>query len=86
MSEQELVEAGFEKKVVLKEESGDTTDYYYYYLDLGIITFTSFDNTQIKILSKGKEWIVYPNDDPSLRIKDIDDVNEMKILKMKWRQ
>jgi hypothetical protein len=77
MSEQELVEAGFEKKVILKEESGDTTDYYYYHLDLGVISFTSFDNDQIKII--GKDWIVYVNDSFDLKITDINKVNQVKI-------
>jgi hypothetical protein len=48
MSEQDLIELGFSKQVVLVKESGNEYDYYYYTLDLMEgIAFYSSSNDEI---------------------------------------
>lgn len=49
MSEQDLIELGFSKQVVLVKESGNQYDYYYYTLDLmdGIAFYSSGNDEMI---------------------------------------
>lgn len=48
MSEQDLIELGFSKQVVLVKESGNQYDYYYYTLDLmDGIAFYSASNDEM---------------------------------------
>lgn len=54
MTENELVELGFEKVLVPVEESGAKNDFWYYNLDIGELSFISGDNED----SGTKMWMV----------------------------
>jgi hypothetical protein len=70
MTEEELIEEGFEKVIVPIHESGDKDDYYYYkYVVNSYCTLTTNEST---VASK-KNWYVRC-DELDLSIKDIDDV------------
>ena len=81
MTEEELIEEGFERIDVPIEESGDETDYYYYRFSLGRgFALYSSENTD----SPGKKWRVR-FDEFSDNITDIEDIQTLKALFKKWK-
>jgi hypothetical protein len=55
MKEQDLIDAGFTKRIVTKEESGNKEDFYYYFLEvLDGITLVSDATVEIE----GDQWTV----------------------------
>lgn len=70
MSEEELIEEGFQRIDVLIEESGDKTDYYFYNLNLNDdVVLTSSTNEDSAI----KNWVVYINNN-NIVVKNILDL------------
>ena len=66
MTEQELINAGFEKQEAKNAETGNGYDYYYYILELCEgITLMSEDNDRVK----DNNWEVRSFDIPALKIK-----------------
>lgn len=77
MTEQTLVDLGFERVDVPVEESGDKP-FHYYTLDIGDICLISNDNED----AEERGWGVELFDFPSMTIKGAGDVEELiKILK-----
>ena len=80
MTEEELINEGFEKVYVDKEESGNKDDYYYYAYELAIDTsIITCANDEVK-----DGWYAYSDIDLSGRITDIEDVRILKQLIEKW--
>jgi hypothetical protein len=80
MTEQELIEEGFERIDVLTEESGDKNDYYYYSLELNPnFVLTSDESDEIV----NSQWQVYCYE-IDVTIKDIEDVQVLIGLFSKW--
>jgi hypothetical protein len=80
MTEEELINEGFEKVYVDKEESGNKDDYYYYTYELAIDTsIITCANDEAK-----NGWYAYSDIDLSGRITDIEDVRILKQLIEKW--
>jgi hypothetical protein len=80
MTEQELIEEGFERVDVLTEESGDKNDYYYYSLELNPnFVLTSDESDEIV----NSQWQVYCYE-IDVTIKDIEDVQVLIGLFSKW--
>lgn len=67
MTEQDLIDAGFTKRIVTKEESGNEEDFYYYFLDVldGITLVSDAD-----IENNGDEWTVDCFEVDKIFIKD----------------
>jgi hypothetical protein len=80
MTEQELIEAGFERVDVLTEESGDKNDYYYYSLKLNS-DFVLISDESDEIVNS--QWQVYCYE-IDVTIKDIEDVQVLIGLFSKW--
>jgi len=80
MTEDELIQADFERIDVLIQESGDKTDYHYYKRELCpdfvLVTNSSDDAGK-------KNWIVYVGETIRI-IKDIDDVEALINLFQKF--
>jgi hypothetical protein len=80
MTEQELIEEGFERVDVLTEESGDKNDYYYYSLELNPnFVLTSDESDEIV----NSQWQVYCYE-IDVTVKDIEDVQALIGLFRKW--
>jgi len=73
MTEQELIDAGFERQDTPHEMSGNGYDYYYYILDLceGVCLITS-DSIDIK----DNNWVIRSFEIPSLRIETVEHLNQ----------
>jgi hypothetical protein len=80
MTEQELIEEGFERIDVLTEESGDKNDYYYYSLKLNS-DFVLISDESDEIVNS--QWQVYCYE-IDVTIKDIEDVQVLIGLFSKW--
>lgn len=80
MSENDLIQAGFEKKIVPKKESGNKNDYYYYFLSLGILDFTSNGDDE----TNNDEWYVYPDSDANIKVTDISEVTDVAKIIKSW--
>ena len=80
MTEQELIEEGFERIDVLTEESGDKNDYYYYSLKLNS-DFVLISDESDEIVNS--QWQVYCYE-IDVTIKDIEDVQALIGLFSKW--
>jgi hypothetical protein len=80
MTEQELIEEGFERVDVLTEESGDKNDYYYYSLKLNS-DFVLISDESDEIVNS--QWQVYCYE-IDVTIKDIEDVQVLIGLFSKW--
>lgn len=80
MTEQELIEEGFERVDVLTEESGDKNDYYYYSLELNS-DFVLISDESDEIVNS--QWQVYCYE-IDVTIKDIEDVQVLIGLFSKW--
>ena len=77
MTEDELIELGFEKTIIPVEESGAEKDYWYYTLYIGDVSLMSSDNED----SGRKNWAVELFD-TGPRIKDFEDLETLiRILK-----
>ena len=74
MTEQELIQAGFEKAECLNEESDNGYDYYYYLLDLceGMCLVSS-DSDDLK---HENGWTVKSFDVPGLEITTLEQLHE----------
>jgi hypothetical protein len=81
MTEEELIEEGFERIDVPIEESGDEEDYYYYRYSLGSgFSLHSSENTD----SPNNKWrVVF--EEFSDNITDIEDVQTLLALFKKWK-
>lgn len=80
MSEEELIEEGFQKIIVSIEESGDKTDYYFYNLNLNDdVVLTSSTNEDSAI----KNWVVYLNNN-NIVVKNIEDLQTLIALVKKF--
>jgi len=81
MTEEELIEEGFERIDVPVEESGDETDYYYYRLSfgsgLGLYSSESNDSP------KNKWRVIF--EEFADNITDIEDIQTLKALFKKWK-
>ena len=80
MTEDELIDADFERIDVLVEESGDKYDYHYYrkmICENFVLTTNANDE------AANKNWIVYVDETDRI-IKDIDDVNLLCALFQKF--
>jgi hypothetical protein len=80
MSEDELIECGFEKVIVTAEESGNKNDYYYYSYEINddvLLTSCESDATV------NKQWKVYEYS-WGIAINDISDVIVLIELFKKW--
>lgn len=73
MTENDLINLGFEKVDVSAEESGSETGYYYYALDIGKIGFLSNANDE---LING-EWVCYLLDFTTFRVFDAKDLGDL---------
>ena len=73
MTEQELIEAGFERQETPHEVSNNGYDYYYYIMDLcdGVCLITS-DSVDVK----DDHWIVRSFEIPSIKIETVDQLNQ----------
>lgn len=81
MTEEELIEEGFERIDVPIEESGDEEDYYYYKFSFGKgFGLYSSENTDS---SKNKWRVTF--DEFSDNITDIEDIQTLKALLKKWK-
>ena len=80
MTEQELIEEGFERVEVLTVDSGDTSDYYYYKLDLNP-SFTLISNANDEVYNKAWKVRCFEVD---IVIKDIVDLQTLIALNRKW--
>lgn len=80
MTEQELIEEGFERVEVPSLESGDDTDYYYYKLDLNP-NFTLISNANDEVYNKAWKVTCFEID---IIIKDIVDLQTLIALNKKW--
>ena len=80
MTEQELIEEGFERIDIYKEESGNKEDYHYYryQFDNGAILYSSESDVSTK-----NTWTVYFDDYQEV-ITDIEDVQTLIGLFKKW--
>ena len=77
MTEDELIDLGFEKTIIPVEESGAEKDYWYYTLNIGDVTLMSSDNED----SGKKNWVVELFDTGPW-IKDFEDLETLiRILK-----
>jgi hypothetical protein len=77
MTEDELIELGFEKTIIPVEESGAEKDYWYYTLYIGDVSLMSTDNED----SGRKSWSVEIFDTGTW-IKDFEDLDTLiRILK-----
>lgn len=81
MTEEELIEEGFERIDILIEESGDKNDYHYYIFSFGN-GFTLYSSENID--SPGNKWRV-TFDEFSDNITDIEDIQTLKALFKKWK-
>jgi hypothetical protein len=80
MSEDELIETGFEKVIVTKEESGNKNDYYYYSYEINedvILTSCESDATV------NRQWKVYEHS-WGVAMIDIEDISLLVNLFKKW--
>lgn len=80
MSEDELIETGFEKVIVTKEESGNKNDYYYYSYEINedvILTSCESDATV------NRQWKVYEHS-WGVAMIDIEDISLLINLFKKW--
>lgn len=80
MTEQELIEEGFERIDVLTEESGDKNDYYYYSLELNK-EFVLISDESDEITNN--QWTVHCYE-IDVTIKDITDIQTLIALFSKW--
>lgn len=80
MTEQELIEEGFEKIDVFTEESGDKNDYYYYSLKLNP-EFVLISDESDEITNN--QWTVHCYE-IDVTIKDIFDIQTLIALFSKW--
>jgi len=81
MTEEELIEEGFERIDVPIEESGDEEDYYYYRYSLGSgFSLYSSENTD----SPKNKWSV-TFEEFTDNIIDIEDVQTLLALFKKWK-
>ncbi len=80
MTEQELIEEGFERVEVPTLESGDDTAYYYYKLDLNP-HFTLISNANDEVYNKAWKVTCFEID---VIIKDIVDLQTLIALNKKW--
>ena len=80
MTEQELIEEGFEKIFVSKEESGNKIDYHYYRYQLNeLYSIYSSDSDE----SPRNKWLVY-FDEMKEPVSDIEDIQTIIGLFEKW--
>jgi hypothetical protein len=79
MTEQELIDEGFQKEEVHDEDSQNGFDYYYYKFEVceGVILISSDSDD-------GPEWYVKNFDWPTIKITAIEDVRILKELLSKW--
>ena len=80
MTEEELIEEGFNRIDILIEESGDKNDYYYYSLKLNS-DFVLISDESDEIVNS--QWQVYCYE-IDVTIKDIEDVQVLIGLFSKW--
>lgn len=80
MTEQELIEEGFERVEVPTVDSGDKSDYYYYKLDLNP-SFTLISNANDEVYNKAWKVRCFEVD---IVIKDIVDLQTLIALNRKW--
>jgi hypothetical protein len=80
MSEDELIESGFEKVIVTAEESGNKNDYYYYKYEINddVILMSSENDATVN-----KQWKVYEHT-WGVAMIDIEDVSLLVNLFKKW--
>jgi len=81
MTEEELIEEGFERVDVLIEESGDKTDYHYYRFPFGN-GFNLYSSENIN--SPNNKWTV-SFDEFTDNIIDIEDIQTLKALFKKFK-
>jgi hypothetical protein len=76
ITEQHLIDLGFERIDVSKEESGDNYDYYYYDFELGQLSLISCDSDE-------NEWYVEIFNCKGFRMCDYELLNQMiDVLKL----
>ena len=83
MTEQELIDADFERVDVTDEESQNGYDYYYYKKTINHtddLVLISCDNDE----SKDGNWYVKNFDWPCVKITAIEDVKILEHLMQKW--
>jgi hypothetical protein len=69
MTENELLNIGFEKCEILNTESNNGYDYYYYFRNLlNGVSLISIDSDQVK----NNSWSIKSFDIPDLKITDLD--------------
>jgi hypothetical protein len=76
MTEQEIIELGFEQRYISKEESGDKNDYWYYTYDIGDICLITSSNDE----SGKKMWIVSLFDYSEVVFKDAEPVRDLIVI------
>ena len=81
MTEEELIEEGFERIDVPVKESGDKNDYYYYRLSVGngFGLYSSESNNS----PKNKWTVIF--DEFADNITDIEDIQTLLALFKKWK-
>jgi hypothetical protein len=81
MTEQEIIDAGFEREDVTHEESQNGYDYYYYKKKIGDeVVLISSDNDESGL----DNWYVKNFDWPCVKITNIKDVRILEELMAKW--
>ena len=80
MTENELINLGFEKVVVSPEESGSDNEYYYYTLDIGKVGFITNANDEMV----NGEWVCYLFDYSTFIINDAKDLEQLLMLFKKY--
>jgi hypothetical protein len=81
MTEEELIEIGFEKVDVYDVDSNNGYDYYYYQKKIiDGLTLVSSDSTE----ASGNKWIVYNPDWNKVKIKSKEGIAILELLANIW--
>lgn len=80
MTENDLINLGFERVDVSAEESGSETGYYYYTLDIGKVGFITNANDEMV----NGEWVCYLFDYNTFIINDAKDLEQLLMLFKKY--
>jgi hypothetical protein len=83
ITEQDLIDLGFEKKSETVESSGSENDWHYYTLDIADMCLISNDNED----AEKDDWLVYIFDDVGIVFRNTEDLAQLvQLLKRNQTQ
>ena len=73
ITEQDIIDLGFERKQQTAESSGSENDWHYYTLDIGDLCLISNDNEE----AEKQGWLVYVFDNVGIVFRNTEDLTKL---------